>query len=222
MGETVCSSATGGLITSGGGFSYVSVRSTDAPWQAELVDHYLAYNINNTAVLPPTTYFNTKGRGYPDVSAYASNYFVYLNGKVTRESGTSASAPVFAAMVTLWNDMRLAYGKPPLGFIAPLMYHMYVRHPEAFNDITTGDNACGVGHSSETVNCCQVCWLISCCYYFLKANGSILFLITFSHFCVSCTYHFLFPSSFIDQYSLTHFHSHCPSMPSVRLQDGMQ
>ena len=29
------------------------------------------------------------------------------DGEVTRESGTSASSPVFGAMVTLWNDMRL-------------------------------------------------------------------------------------------------------------------
>jgi hypothetical protein len=30
--------------------------------------------------------------------------------RIIRESGTSASAPVVAAIVTLWNDMRLARG----------------------------------------------------------------------------------------------------------------
>ena len=79
-------------------------------------------------------------RGYPDVATYGSNYFIYLNGKITRESGTSASTPVFAAMVTLWNDIRLANNQPPLGFIAPFLYDIYAKTPNAFHDITTGDN----------------------------------------------------------------------------------
>ena len=79
---------------------------------------------------------------------------MYLDGKITRESGTSASSPVFAAMVTLWNDMRLTYGKPPMGFIAPFLYAAWAAHPEAFNDIVTGDNACGVGHNTEDTLCC--------------------------------------------------------------------
>ena len=62
-----------------------------------------------------------------------------------RESGTSASAPVFAAMVTLWNDIRLAYGQPPMGFIAPFLYFVYETSPDAFQDIVTGNNVsvCG-------------------------------------------------------------------------------
>ena len=71
---------------------------------------------------------------------YASNYFIYLDGELSRESGTSASAPVFAAMVTLWNDMRAAHNMPPMGFIAPFLYTIYETNPEAFFDITTGNN----------------------------------------------------------------------------------
>ena len=43
------------------------------------------------------------------------------------ESGTSASSPVFGAMVTLWNDMRLG---------------TYVQHGSDIikNDLTTGYN----------------------------------------------------------------------------------
>lgn len=85
-------------------------------------------------------YFNATGRAYPDVSTYASNYFVYIDGQLTRESGTSASAPVFSAMVTLWNDMRFTYDMPPMGFIAPFLYYVWESSPEAFNDIVTGDN----------------------------------------------------------------------------------
>jgi len=149
--ETVCSSTFGGIITSGGGFSNVSPR-TLAPWQETAVATYLS---SYPASYPPLSYFNSTGRAYPDVSTYASNYFVYLDGRITRESGTSASAPVFGAMVTLWNDMRLAYNQPPMGFIAPFLYAAAASTPEAFNDITTGDNACGVGYSLDTVNCCE-------------------------------------------------------------------
>lgn len=112
-GETVCTGTFGGVITSGGGFSDVSNRSYSAPWQEAAVNAYL--NPANGENFPPLHYFNPAGRGYPDVATYGSNYFVYLDGQITRESGTSASAPVFAAMVTLWNDLRLAYGQPPMG-----------------------------------------------------------------------------------------------------------
>lgn len=152
--ETVCSATIGGVITSGGGFSDIYSRSL-APWQEDAVTAYLASTDSVlTPPMPPLSYFNSTGRGYPDVATYGSNYFVYLNGHIQRESGTSASAPVFAAMVTLWNDMRLQMGLPPLGFIAPLLYDIAADHPEAFQDIVTGDNACGAGHSISSVHCC--------------------------------------------------------------------
>jgi tripeptidyl-peptidase I len=150
-GETVCMSTFGGVITSGGGFSGVSNRETTAPWQIGVVDTYLKY----PSLYPPLSYFNSSGRGYPDISTYASNYFIVLDGRVTRESGTSASAPAFAAMVTLWNDMRFEKGLPPMGFMNPFLYETYATNPEAFQDITTGNNACGTGSSIETITCCE-------------------------------------------------------------------
>ena len=80
--ETVCSSTFGGVITSGGGFSDVSNRSTTAPWQSAAVEKYLSSA--NSAAYPPEYYFNPYGRGYPDVATYGSNYFVYLYDKLTR------------------------------------------------------------------------------------------------------------------------------------------
>jgi hypothetical protein len=80
--ETVCTSTFGGVITSGGGFSKVSNRSDTAPWQSAAVEKYLS--AANSAAYPPLSYFNPAGRGYPDVSTYGSNYFVYLDGKITR------------------------------------------------------------------------------------------------------------------------------------------
>lgn len=138
VAETVCSGSFGGVITSGGGFSQYANRSETAPWQEAAVNAYLSSS--NAANYPPDYYFNSYGRGYPDVATYGSNYMIFLNNSLTRESGTSASAPVFAAMVTLWNDMRLAYGMSSMGFIAPFLYEAYASAPEAFNDIVTGNN----------------------------------------------------------------------------------
>ena len=60
--EITCSTATGALISSGGGFS--NVAPTPA-WQSTAVSGYLA----SGAKLPPAGDFNSTGRGYPDVSA---------------------------------------------------------------------------------------------------------------------------------------------------------
>jgi tripeptidyl-peptidase-1 len=51
-------------------------------------------------------------------------------------SGTSASAPTFASIIALLNDELIAAGKPPLGFLNPLLYSA----PETLTDITSGNN----------------------------------------------------------------------------------
>ena len=55
--------------------------------------------------------------------------------------GTSASSPTIAGFVALLNDARIAAGKPPLGFLNPLIYAL---NGEGFTDITSG-NAPGCG-----------------------------------------------------------------------------
>lgn len=176
VGETSCSATNGCIITSGGGFSEVYRRDETAPWQMDFVKAYLsrhdyvfhAHRGGPDATeldggdrrelksnRPSTFKFDEAGRAFPDVSAYGSNFFVYLGGKIVRESGTSASAPVIAAMVTLWNDMRMSQGLPTMGFLNPTLYEVARSTPEAFNDITTGSNACGVGRSLETAPCCD-------------------------------------------------------------------
>ena len=76
------------------------------------------------------------GRAYPDVSAVGDRQVVYSNGSWYLVGGTSLSAPVFGAVVTLINEQRIAAGKGTVGFIHPVIY----QHPEAFNDITVGSN----------------------------------------------------------------------------------
>ena len=75
------------------------------------------------------------GRGVPDVSGNASpltGYKVLVDGQESSIGGTSAVAPLYAAL-----SARLAQGLgAPLGFLNP---HFY-QHPENFLDITKGNN----------------------------------------------------------------------------------
>ena len=82
--------------------------------------------------------YNDSGlsRGYPDVAAIGENLPTVIDGTLELAYGTSASAPIFASIVTLLNEARIAVGKGPLGFLNPMLY----QNPDAFNDITAGSN----------------------------------------------------------------------------------
>ncbi|KAG9254213.1 peptidase S8/S53 domain-containing protein [Emericellopsis atlantica] len=85
--------------------------------------------------------FNQSGRTYPDVSAAASFIQVFTGGRFHSVSGTSSSAPIFAAIVTKINNERLRSGKGPVGFINPTLY----ANKHVFHDVTEGYNTgCGV------------------------------------------------------------------------------
>ncbi len=90
----------------------------------------------NKAGVPaqPTTKF--AGRGVPDVAGDAdptTGYAVRVDGKDQVIGGTSAVAPLWAALVALLNQQA---GKP-LGFINPQLYAL---GESAFNDIIKGNN----------------------------------------------------------------------------------
>ena len=53
--------------------------------------------------------------------------------------GTSASAPVMAAFVSLVNAQRKSKGMSTMGYINPFLYKYYACFT---NDITSGDNKC--------------------------------------------------------------------------------
>eukprot|EP01039_Chlorochromonas_danica_P008740 gene8739-9633_t len=135
--ETACSSRSGSIITSGGGFSDVYLASS---FQAPHVSNYLA------SAKPPSG-FTSKGRAYPDVSLMGNNYQVYVGGALVIVSGTSASAPVFAAMLSLINSARRAQGLPFLGWVNPLLY---TYSGDFANDIRSGDNRC----TANATKCC--------------------------------------------------------------------
>jgi len=131
--EIACQSNEGGVITTGGGFS--TIFSAPAYQQAAVKGYF--------ATLPtaqqPVSGYATSGRGYPDVSMAGLNYEVVIAGQTYKVSGTSASAPVVAGMVSLVNAARLKAGKPALGFLNTALYQ---NGKSVTNDVTEGENQC--------------------------------------------------------------------------------
>jgi tripeptidyl-peptidase-1 len=137
--ETVCTYPTA-LITSGGGFSNYVTRPS---WQSAAVNKYLSSGVQ----FPTSSQFASGNRAFPDVAAHGHAYLISIGQQLEQVDGTSASSPVWAAVISLLNDVRLDAGKAPLGFVNPLLYTIAASNPAAFHDITSGNNLC-------TESCC--------------------------------------------------------------------
>jgi kumamolisin len=77
------------------------------------------------------------GRGVPDVCGDAdprTGYRVLVDGQSATIGGTSAVAPLWAALVALLNEQRGS----PVGFLNPLLYAN-----DVLRDVTSGDNDLG-------------------------------------------------------------------------------
>jgi len=114
---------------SGGGFSNVFARPS---YQTDDVEKYL----NSGPHMPPTSYFNPNGRGYPDISAVCYEFWIVDNMYLELVSGTSASTPTVAGIISLLNDARLQNNKSTLGFLNPFLY----QNAATMYDVTTGHN----------------------------------------------------------------------------------
>jgi len=118
----------------GGGFSDTFGQPA---YQKDAVAAYLA---DKDANFPPQKLWNATGRGYPDIAALGgqkNSYCVATSGSFAGVAGTSASCPVAAGIFAKVNGVRLAAGKPALGFLNPFIY----KNPTAFNDVTSGTNS---------------------------------------------------------------------------------
>lgn len=106
-------------------------------YQKKHVEDYFAYVKGKSSA--PIEGYALGGRGYPDISAAANNFNIVNGGELLPVSGTSASAPVVAAMISLVNAARFKAGAKPLGWVHPAMYEGY---KSFVNDITVGKNNC--------------------------------------------------------------------------------
>lgn len=124
---------------SGGGFS----NQFDAPdYQTAAVANYFSTVDPSTLPDPKVATYPKGGRATPDVAALGASYTLIVRGQpMPGVGGTSASAPVFAAMVSLINDALAAKGKPAMGFLNPLVY----KNADAFFDVTIGSDKVGRG-----------------------------------------------------------------------------
>merc|ERR1712187_487653 len=96
-------------------------------WQMDAVKHYFS-EVETTK--SPASGYNTKGRGYPDVSLSGFGYEVVLGGQTKYHMfGTSASAPTFAGMISLVNAVRRAAGASTVGFLNPAIYKYGMVNP---------------------------------------------------------------------------------------------
>ena len=91
----------------------------------------------NAIAMPPGAHTaHRAARGVPDVAGNAdplTGYLMCTNGSYTIGGGTSAVAPLWAALIA---RIHAALGRP-MGFINPLLYGV-ARH--AFRDVTSGNN----------------------------------------------------------------------------------
>jgi kumamolisin len=120
--ESVWNDGEGKGATGGGVSDTVPVPS----WQAN-------------AGVPPRSGGTGTGRGVPDVAANAdpaTGYRVRVHGKTTVLGGTSAVAPLWAALVC---RLTQALGRP-LGLLQPVLYAAAGTANPGFRDVTDGVN----------------------------------------------------------------------------------
>jgi kumamolisin len=116
---------------SGGG---ISDRISRPAWQPPLSE----------VLTPPFPHRRNPGfdgRQLPDVSGLASHsYSVYVGGAYRNSAGgTSASAPLWSALIALLNEGLRGCGLPPIGYFHPRLYGDRSLQ-RSFRSITVGQN----------------------------------------------------------------------------------
>jgi kumamolisin len=122
--------------------------NTDDTWRAEQSWGLSGCGLSRIFSLPlwqTGEYGAAKNRrAVADVGAVVGPYWVKYLAKWTYADGTSASTPVFAAVIALVDQSRKARGKPPVGFLNSLIYKNAATRG-AFRDITQiGYGGCAV------------------------------------------------------------------------------
>jgi kumamolisin len=125
--------------------------ASEAVWKDNVIgtgggisDSFPVPDYQANIAVPPSVSTGKSGRGVPDVAGAAGGvpgYSVILDGNRIVKDGTSAVAPLWAAMLALANARRSS----PLGLVHPELY----AHPALFRPIVQGDNRVGaVGYAA--------------------------------------------------------------------------
>ncbi|KAF8267612.1 peptidase S8/S53 domain-containing protein [Lactarius quietus] len=89
-------------------------------------------------------WYNPSGRGIPDISAQAINYYVIHEGQLLSHPAQTAQhrqVQTAASIISLLNDYRNSTGRKPLGFLNPWLYG---HGRKALYDVASGTNpGCG-------------------------------------------------------------------------------
>ncbi len=89
------------------------------------------------AGIPPSINPHARvGRGVPDVAGNATGYQVLVDGQAGYAWGTSAVAPLWAALFALMNEQL----EEPIGYVNPQLYQQLPVVADIVRDITTGSN----------------------------------------------------------------------------------
>jgi len=88
-----------------------------------------------TAKVPASIASGKPGRGVPDVAMSATNYFTRVDRSEGASGGTSAVAPLMAALVARLNQAK----RKSVGLLNPFLYANVVKG--VVNDVTVGTNA---------------------------------------------------------------------------------
>eukprot|EP01013_Petalomonas_cantuscygni_P002072 TRINITY_DN12092_c0_g1_i1.p1 TRINITY_DN12092_c0_g1~~TRINITY_DN12092_c0_g1_i1.p1 ORF type:complete len:645 (-),score=91.80 TRINITY_DN12092_c0_g1_i1:1944-3878(-) len=136
---------------SGGGFAHFGKDGAPFPrpqYQSAAVDTFFKHA--SPEKLPPTSWYDVKQRATPDVSAFGEAFAVIVGGSNGGVGGTSAATPLFAALVTRLNEIRIVEKKKaPLGFLNPFLYGVAANVSSAFYDVTEGSN--GIDRSGNSI-----------------------------------------------------------------------
>jgi kumamolisin len=127
------------LVAPNGSISDEEVWSTHGATGGGVSSVYPVPSWQSGAHVPPSTNPGAHpGRGVPDVAGDAdpmTGYKVRVDGLDTVIGGTSAVAPLWAALIARMNEQ---HGKP-LGYLNPLLYTSQAA-VASFHDIVTGSN----------------------------------------------------------------------------------
>jgi kumamolisin len=88
-----------------------------------------------SAKLPVSIDSGAAGRGVPDIAMSATNYFTRVDRSEGASGGTSAVAPLMAALVALLNQAK----QKNVGFLNPFLYANVAKG--VVHDVTVGTNA---------------------------------------------------------------------------------